>query len=436
LSLPNNFRIEKLMIDDCKPASFYILPKVHKEYTIFPPGRPISSTLKVINRNISGLLDFILKPIMNYIPNLILDTTHFLILLKHLKLNIEHKYSLITFDVDNMYTNLDVKSCKYHCCNEFENHKNTLSLPFNISGKQLQQLMSLSFDFSHLKYENQYFYQKKGIQMGNAASVSTANITAHNELKSLFENKPEIEFYARFIDDGFLIVNSNNIDNMTEWCTNTFKHKFLSFTYNLSETEVNFLDINVKLSTDNIITTSLYKKPMSKHAYLHYYSNHPKHLMNSLPYSQGLRIIRICSENTTRELEIKKLVNSFKGRGYPDEILNRCLDRLKPIDRNDLLKPTKHLIVSNLRIHNPQILSQYVVEYNPSPLIPHNKIYIVMPFYKNVWKLNSLVTDLLEEELKKCQNSNVKTIVSNLDINIAYKKTNSLEMFCKPKNQK
>lgn len=41
--------------------------------------------------------------------------------------------------------------------------------------------------------------------MGNSASVTIANITAHYELEKMFKNHNEIVFNARFVDDGLLI---------------------------------------------------------------------------------------------------------------------------------------------------------------------------------------------------------------------------------------
>jgi len=91
--------------------------------------------------------------------------------------------------------------------------------------------MHLSFDYNHVTYDNNYFYQKRGTEMGNSASVSTANITVHKLLYNLFTKKNKIEFNGRFVDGGFLIVNSSNIDNMETWCKEVFVHESLNFTY-------------------------------------------------------------------------------------------------------------------------------------------------------------------------------------------------------------
>ena len=47
------------------------------------------------------------------------------------------------------------------------------------------------------------------------------------------------------------------------------------------------------------VETDLHVKPTSWHQYLHTKSCHPKHSKTAIPYSQALRIKRICSERET-----------------------------------------------------------------------------------------------------------------------------------------
>ena len=71
-------------------------------------------------------------------------------------------------------------------------------------------------------------------------------------------------------------------------------HPNLSFIYETSENNVNFLDLNVSLR-DVAIHTDLYIKPTDGHQYLHYQSSHPHHIKVSIPYSEALRVSRTCS---------------------------------------------------------------------------------------------------------------------------------------------
>ena len=46
------------------------------------------------------------------------------------------------------------------------------------------------------------------------------------------------------------------------------------------------------------MSTNLYVKETDSHQYLHPSSCHPYHCVKSIPYSQALRLNRICSKNT------------------------------------------------------------------------------------------------------------------------------------------
>lgn len=202
----NSTKLTNLINFNYRPANFYILPKIHKDYEIFPVGRPISSTCNTINKYLCQLVDYILKPVMTFIPNLVIDTSHLLLLLDNLNLRPDRKYVLITYDISSMYTSLKLKNCKMFCIRAYEMYKKYLSLPYNFTSKQFKELLDLCLDYNHLEFNNFYYKQVQGIQMGNSASVTIANITAFYELHSMFKNHLEIVFNARFVDDGLLIV--------------------------------------------------------------------------------------------------------------------------------------------------------------------------------------------------------------------------------------
>jgi len=410
----------------CKPAKFYILPKIHKAFIDFPKGRPISSTMKTYNRPISKLLDKFLQPIMLFVPDLLLDTTHLLLLLNNVKLDPNIKYTLVTVDIVALYTNLPTKVCKEHCCKNYSQFKNLVTIPFNMETSQLKTLLDLSLDFNYVQYEEHYYTQFKGIQMGGASSCSIANITVYEEIKNMFENANEIIFHKRFLDDILMIVNSTDIDNMDCWLEQKFKHKFLSFTYTHNNNAIDFLDVHITLNEKNELGTSLYKKPMNKQQYLHYMSNHPNHLKNSLPFSQGLRIIRTCSVEAEREAELCIMIQNFKKRCYPNTILDLTMQKLNCIQRETLLVPRKILLTNVLRIHNPEILSLYNINEN-IVLSPHiGKSFVIMPFYRSIHSLKNIVHDTIVNEYNKCKNDDLRSIANNIILQIAYSKVDCI----------
>ena len=60
--------------------------------------------------------------------------------------------------------------------------------------------------------------------------------------------------------------------------------------------EINFLDVTV-LKKGNQLVHDLYVKPSDTPQYLHASSCHVRHCKKLVPFSQALRLNRICSEN-------------------------------------------------------------------------------------------------------------------------------------------
>ena len=69
---------------------------------------------------------------------------------------------------------------------------------------------------------------------------------------------------------------------------------------------------------NNEISTDLYVKETDSHQYLHPSSCHPYHCVKSIPYSQALRLNRICSNNIFYDNRCNQLKN-----GYLIEICKR-----------------------------------------------------------------------------------------------------------------
>ncbi len=81
----------------------YLLPKIHKQDI---PGRPIISGCGGTTVKLSQYADHLLKPLLNYIPSYIQDTTDFLRRILTLNTNLPKNIILVTIDVRNLYTNI------------------------------------------------------------------------------------------------------------------------------------------------------------------------------------------------------------------------------------------------------------------------------------------------------------------------------------------
>ena len=85
------------------------------------------------------------------------------------------------------------------------------------------------------------------------------------------------------------------------------------------------------------MSTNLYCKPTDSHNYLLYSSEHPRHLLNGIPYSQFTRIKRLCLKPEDFRLNAHMLTTHFIHRGYPKHLVLKALERMDTLNRDDLL---------------------------------------------------------------------------------------------------
>jgi len=140
-----------------------------------------------------------------------------------------------------------------------------------------------------------------------------------------------------YIDDIFLIWTYSESELQTFFENLNQYHPTIKFTSDYSPTEAIFLDTRVYLK-DGHIQTDLYTKPTDTHQYLDTRSCHPRHCKTAIPYSQALRLRRICSEEMNFKKRLKELNYHLRRRGYKDEDLS-AIQRASEINRQSSLQP-------------------------------------------------------------------------------------------------
>eukprot|EP00061_Rhincodon_typus_P001150 g13876.t1 len=115
--------------------------------------------------------------------------------------------------------------------------------------------------------------------------------------ESLFRNytgsKPHL--FLHFIDDCIVAASCSHkeLEQFIHF-TNTFDPN-LTFTWTISNTSLSFLDLSISIS-GNHLETDIHFMPTDSHSYLEYTSSHTPSCKNAIPYSQFLRLRRICSQ--------------------------------------------------------------------------------------------------------------------------------------------
>ena len=159
-----------------------------------------------------------------------------------------------------------------------------------------------------------------------------------------FETKAIDEYHLkpwvwwRYIDDVFLIWEHGE-ESLLEFLRhlNTL-HPTIKFDSpaQYSTESLNFLDVTVSRIGDRL-KTDLYSKPTDTHQFLEFSSCHPFHTKRSIPYSQTLRLRRICSEDKDFYQRVKELKGYLKARGYDMAMVEKQVLEAMRISRDEAL---------------------------------------------------------------------------------------------------
>ena len=94
--------------------------------------------------------------------------------------------------------------------------------------------------------------------------------------------------------------------------------------------------LSLKPKSDRLLTSIHYKETDTQ-SYLNYTSSHPACCKNSIPYSQFLRLQRICSEENDFENKSKEMASFFQHRGYLSNVVQRAQERVSAIPHDTII---------------------------------------------------------------------------------------------------
>ena len=187
--------------------------------------------------------------------------------------------------------------------------------------------------------ETKLINQIKGVAMGTKMGPSYACLfMGHFEhLVAESYSGPIPEFYRRYIDDGLGITKLSmaQLNNFFDFIQN-FRPS-IKFTSCISESRVEFLDIEIFLRNHKLSTSVFYKKTAT-HAYVHFSSSHPPSCKEGVPYSEFLRLRRLCSEDSDFHDQCQKMAQFFLDREYPRNVIETALNKAAAIPRSLALK--------------------------------------------------------------------------------------------------
>lgn len=321
-----------LKLHEARTPKLYLLPKIHKEGN---PGRPVVSSIECATSKISEYVDHHLQPVVEETASYVKDTTDFLKKLNSCAAEVDNDTFLVTMDVKSLYTNIPNDE-GIRATRTFLSRAGKASL-IPVITKFLWLILTLNnFIFNGIHY-----LQTNGASMGTKCAPNYANLfMAHFEEIFIY---PRINgkslLYLRYIDDIFMIWKGSRQELEAFITEINSVHNSIKFEVNFSKRSVNFLDTTVTFTPDHSIKSSLYQKPTDRHNFLHHKSYHPSSTKKSLPYSQALRIRRICSSVEEEKEALEKLKDQFKARGYKEPLVHEAVRRAEARNREEILQP-------------------------------------------------------------------------------------------------
>ena len=325
---------ENLIMKSPRCSQFYLLPKIHKQDT---PGRPVVSNCFSPTYFISKFLSQYLRPIVEKCPTYIKDTTNLLQTLDNFEFkDVTPEKHLFTMDVKGLYTNIpnsDGLKALRHFLDKRENP--------SISTETLARLAELVLTKNCFEFNGQFYSQSGGTMMGTPFGVEYSCLFMSFEEEKINQEyddeKPQL--HKRFIDDIFGAT-SMPIEKLKQYIDFVQNHHpALQCTVCIAP-EVNMLDTTLSVS-GNRIESTLFCKPTDKHSYLNFKSSHPNSCKQGIPYSQFLRVKRICSSKNEFEKKVEMLSHFFVKQGYPKSLVQRSLRKVRRLSRNSVLYKTK-----------------------------------------------------------------------------------------------
>ena len=296
------------------------------------PGRPVISNCGYYTKNSSAFLDFHLQPLAQAEKSYIKDTNNFLNKLCSLP-KLPSDIILCTVDVVGLYPNIPHEEGLSALRKRLDNRKEKY-----ISTDMLCDLAEVVLKNNIFKFSKKIFQQKRGMAT-ETKFAPPYSILFMAELEEAIFKEADFKPYLwwRCIDDIFFLWEHGE-EKLRSLINDINKnHPTIKFTAEWLKTSINFLDVTVSI-TEGIIETDLYVKPTDSHQYLLSSPCHPFYCKKGIPYSQALRLNRICSNNKLFDKRCNDLEKYLLDRGYSERMVRKEILQARAIPRNTLLR--------------------------------------------------------------------------------------------------
>ena len=335
------------------------------------------------------------------------DTTDFL---SKLPQSSDPNAILVSFDVENLYTNIPHKLGIEAI--QFWLEKYPEELPARIDKNFILEGIRFILENNYFCFNDQYFLQKKGTAMGTKfAPIFSTLVLGYLEEKLYTNLEKEfdchfkqyiIDNFKRFLDDCFILFTRSDDDlKKLHKCLNEL-HPSINYTMEQNRSQLPFLDTLI-INYRGKIQTDIFYKPTDSKQYLLYTSCHPKHTRNSIPYNLARRLKMIISEETTLNSRLNELKVFLTKRKYPLKLIEDAIEKVHCLDRSTLLR--------NHNTSEESDIIPYVTTFNPN----NPEIYPTIEQFKPILQRNHELHETFKDKVflkSKRQPPNLKRLLT------------------------
>ena len=268
-------------------------------------------------------MDLHLQPFVSTIDSHIDNTGHLINILKKTKL--PTNCTLATIDVSALYLNIPHNEGIQAVRNRlYTNNPNLDDIPLPTG--TMTDLLNIILTRNHFQFAGKMYHQVQGTAMGTKMAPAYANIFMAELEEGLLRNYHTTPIlWKRYIDD-ILCIWPGPPDSLKEFIRFLNRsHGTIKFTYECSETTVDFLDVTIykgkRYHDTGILDFKPFFRKTNKFQYLEYSSYHPRNTFGGIVRGELTRLLRACSDQQGYIKIQRKMYQSFRDRNYPKILL-------------------------------------------------------------------------------------------------------------------
>ncbi|BHF63011.1 hypothetical protein SprV_0200600000 [Sparganum proliferum] len=187
---------------------------------------------------------------------------------------------------------------------------------------QVLQLLKFCLK-TYFTFDGTIYEQVKGTPIGSPISGFIAEVVLQR-LESLVFQHHRPKFWARYVDDTFVVIERDQVLTFKERLNSVFPD--IQFTMEEEENnQLAFLDVLVCRKDCGGLKTKVFRKATNTTQILNFNSNHPISHKRSCVRMLYRRVETHFSEPEDTVAESQYLRRVFRENGYPRDFVNRCM---------------------------------------------------------------------------------------------------------------